>query len=161
MKKIIDILKIDKTFLVLTLILLIIGIIIFLSASLGILPSNELEFFAVIKSQLLYVFILGFLALYIGSKINYHYYKKYSIIMFIFSLFFAMLVFVPGLSFYYNGAHRWIRIFSISIQPSEMIKFTSVVLLAFFCNKYNGFKLTKLIYFIIQNSIVKDIIIKM
>ncbi|MEI6352593.1 MAG: FtsW/RodA/SpoVE family cell cycle protein [Candidatus Nomurabacteria bacterium] len=139
MRTIIKNLKIDKIFLVSTLVLLLLGMVIFLSASLGILPSNELKFFAVIKSQLVYVFIFGILAIYIGSSINYKYYKKYSILLFIFSLLFSLLVFVPGLSFYYNGAHRWIHILSISIQPSELVKFTSVVLIAFFCNKYKKY----------------------
>jgi cell division protein FtsW len=136
MQRIISKLKVDKAFLISTVVLLFLGIIIFLSASLGILPSNELKFFAIIKSQLLYVFVFGSIALYIGSKINYKYYKKYSIILFAISILGAFLVFVPGLGFYYNGAHRWIHIFSISIQPSEMIKLTSVILVAFFCNKY-------------------------
>lgn len=136
MQKIINKLKVDKTFLISTLVLLFLGIIIFLSASLGILPSNELKFFTVIKSQLLYVFVFGLIAFYVGSKINYRYYKKYSIVIFAISILAAFLVFVPGLGFYYNGAHRWIHIFSISIQPSEMIKISSVILVAFLCNKY-------------------------
>ncbi len=136
MNKFVSKLKVDKTFLILTLVLVVVGMMIFLSASLGILPSNELKFFTIIKSQLLYVFVFGLLAFYIGSKINYRYYKKYSILIFIFSIICAFLVFVPGLGFYYNGAHRWIHIFSISVQPSELIKFTSVVLIAFFCHKY-------------------------
>jgi len=107
-----------------------------LSASLGILPTNESKFFLVIKSQLIYIFVFGLLALYVGSSINYKYYKRYSIIIFIFSLLFSLLVFVPGLSFYYNGAHRWISIFSISIQPSEILKFTSVLIMSFYCNNY-------------------------
>jgi cell division protein FtsW len=137
MRKVIENLKIDKTLLLLILTLLVFGIVIFLSASLGILPNNELKFFIVIKSQLLYVFVFGLLALYIGSKINYKYYKRYAIIIFGLSLLFSLLVFIPALNFYYNGAHRWINIFSLSIQPSEILKFSSVNLLAFFCAKYS------------------------
>ena len=126
MRKVIENLKIDKTLLFLILTLLVFGIVIFLSASLGILPNNELKFFVIIKSQLLYVFVFGLLALYVGSRINYKYYKKYSIIIFIFSLILTLLVFVPYFNFYYNGAHRWIHIFGLSIQPSELLKFSSV-----------------------------------
>lgn len=137
MRRAIDNLKIDKTLLFLILTLLVVGIVIFLSASLGILPNNELKFFVIIKSQLLYVFVFGLLALYVGSKINYKYYKKYSIIIFAISLIMTLLVFIPALNFYYNGAHRWIHIFGLSIQPSELLKFSSVNLLAFFCSKYS------------------------
>ncbi|MDQ1281872.1 MAG: putative peptidoglycan glycosyltransferase FtsW [Patescibacteria group bacterium] len=137
MRRVIDNLKIDKTLLFLILALLVFGIVIFLSASLGILPNNELKFFIIIKSQLLYVFVFGLLALYIGSRINYKYYKKYSIIIFVLSLLFSLLVFLPAFNFYYNGAHRWIHIFGLSIQPSEILKFASVNLVAFFCSKYS------------------------
>ena len=137
MRKVIDNLKIDKTLLFSILTLLVLGIVIFLSASLGILPNNELKFFIIIKSQLLYVFVFGLSALFIGSKINYKYYKKYSIIIFALSLIFSLLVFIPALNFYYNGAHRWINIFGLSIQPSEVLKFSSISLVAFFCSKYS------------------------
>lgn len=137
MRRVFKNLKLDKTLLFLILFLLVVGITIFLSASLGILPNNELKFFVIIKSQLLYVFVFGILALYLGSKINYKYYKKYSIIIFIISLISTLLVFIPSLNFYYNGAHRWIHIFGLSIQPSELLKFSSINLIAFFCFKYS------------------------
>lgn len=137
MRKVIDNLKIDKTLLFSILSLLVFGIVIFLSASLGILPNNELKFFVIIKSQLLYVFVFGLLGLYAGSRVNYKYYKKYSIIIFAISLVLTLLVFIPALNFYYNGAHRWIHILGLSIQPSELLKFSSVNLLAFFCSKYS------------------------
>ncbi|MEA4910656.1 putative peptidoglycan glycosyltransferase FtsW [bioreactor metagenome] len=130
-------LRIDKVFLILIIILVIVGILTFLSAALGILPNNELKFFSVIKTQVFYVFIFGFLALFIGTKIDYKYYKKYSIILFVLALLFTLTVFIPGLGFYYNGAHRWIDIFGLSFQPSEILKFASVVLIAAYCSKYS------------------------
>lgn len=130
-------LKVDRVFLILIIILVVVGILIFLSAALGILPNNELKFFSIIKSQVFYVFIFGFLALFIGSKIDYKYYKKYSIILFILALLFTLTVFIPGLGFDYNGAHRWIDIFGLSFQPSETLKFTSVVLIAAYASKYS------------------------
>ncbi|MBP9765882.1 MAG: cell division protein FtsW [Candidatus Pacebacteria bacterium] len=137
MKKAIENLKIDKTLLFSIITLIIVGVIIFLSASLGILPTNESKFYIIIKSQLIYIFVFGLLALFIGFKINYRYYRKYSIIIFILSILFSLLVFIPAFNFYYNGAHRWINIFSLSIQPSEVLKFSSVSLVAFFCSKYH------------------------
>lgn len=130
-------LKIDRVFLILIITLVVVGILIFLSASLGILPNNELKFFSVIKTQVFYVFVVGFLALFIGTKIDYKYYKKYSIILFVLALLFTLTVFIPGLGFYYNGAHRWINIFEMSLQPSETLKFASVVLIAAYCSKYS------------------------
>ena len=88
MKKAIENLKIDKTLLFSIITLITVGVIIFLSASLGILPTNESKFYIIIKSQLIYIFVFGLLALFIGFKINYRYYRKYSIIIFILSILF-------------------------------------------------------------------------
>ncbi|MEN9338551.1 MAG: stage sporulation protein cell division protein FtsW, partial [Candidatus Parcubacteria bacterium] len=61
------------------------------------------------------------------------------ILIFIFSFLATLLVFVPGINFYHNGAHRWIDIFSFSFQPSELLKFGSVVLISFFCARYQKY----------------------
>lgn len=135
-KNVIQNLKIDKLLLTFIFILLFAGLAIFLSASLGILSNNELKFFTLIKSQLFFTFIIGILALFLGSRINYKYYKKFSLIIFIASFLATFLVFVPGISFFYNGAHRWISIFSFSLQPSEFLKLGSIILISFFCVKY-------------------------
>jgi len=99
-------LKIDKVLLIAILFLLLLGIIIFLSASLGILSSNELKFYSIIKSQIIYVFILGILALYLGHVINYKYYKKFALHIFILTFLFSFSTIVPGLAFKHNGAAR-------------------------------------------------------
>lgn len=136
MNKIVSSLKIDKPFFVAILILVLVGTLIFLSASLGILPNNELKFFSVIKTQIIYIFLFGSGALFLGTKINYKYYKKFTIPIFILAILFTLTVFIPGIGFYFNGAHRWIHIFGISIQTSETLKFASVVLISLLCAKY-------------------------
>ena len=42
----------------------------------------------------------------------------------------SLLTFVPGLSARYMGARRWIVLFNVSFQPSELIKLTLIVYLA-------------------------------
>ncbi len=139
MIKIFNDLKFDKSLIISILILVVIGIITFLSASLGILSNNELKFFSIIKTQMIYIFLLGGLAIFTGSKINYKYYKKYAVLIFLFTFLFSLTVFIPGLRFYYNGAYRWIHIFGLSIQPSELLKFGSIVFMSFFCTKYSKY----------------------
>lgn len=139
MKKVFNNLKFDKPLIISIIMLVVLGVTTFLSASLGILPNNELKFFSIIKSQMIYVFILGGAAIFIGSKINYKYYKKYALPIFLLSFLFTLTVFIPGIQFYYNGAYRWIHIFGISIQPSELLKFGSIVFLSFFCAKYGKY----------------------
>ncbi len=139
MKNLFGNLKIDKYLLISIVILIIIGVVTFLSASLGILANDELKFFSIIKSQLIFVFLFGSTALFLGSKINYKYYKKYAFYIFLFTFLMTFTVFVPGLQFYYNGAYRWIHIFGLSIQPSELLKFGSIVFMSFFCVKYSKY----------------------
>lgn len=129
----------DKTLLITTVILLLSGLVIFGSAALGVLSVNEAKFYAVIKTQLIYALVGGSVALFIGTMLPYHFYRKYAYALFGFAVFVTTLVFVPGLSRYHGGAHRWIDIGPFSLQPSEMIKFTFVVVVAMWCAKYRHF----------------------
>jgi cell division protein FtsW len=133
--------NVDKILLFTTIILLLSGLVIFGSAALGVLAVNEVKFYSVIKTQLIYALIGGGVALYLGTMIPYAWYKKYAYLFFGIALFLTSLVFVPFLSRYHGGAHRWIDIGSFTIQPSEMLKFTFVVVVAYWCSTYrNSFK---------------------
>lgn len=133
--------RVDKTLLITTVILLVSGLVIFGSAALGVLAVNETKFYSIIKMQLIYALIGGSVALIIGTTIPYIWYKKYAYILFSMALFATMLVFVPFLSRYHGGAHRWIDLGPLSVQPSEMLKFTFVVVVAYWCSMYrNNFK---------------------
>lgn len=126
----------DKTLLITTIILLLCGLVIFGSAALGVLSVNEVKFYAVIKTQLVYALVGGFIALAIGTMFPYALYRKYAYALFGVALFLTSLVFVPGLQRYHGGAHRWIDIGSFSLQPSEMVKFAFIVVIAMWCTKY-------------------------
>ncbi len=130
--------RIDKKLFVTIIIILIFGLIIFGSAALGVLSSNEAKFYSVIKTQLIYALIGGTIALIMGVSISYKFYEKYAYIIFGIALFFTSLVFVPGLSRYHGGAHRWIDIGSFSLQPSEALKLTFVIVVAAWCTKYRS-----------------------
>jgi cell division protein FtsW len=128
--------RVDKPLFFTIIVLLISGLIIFGSAALGVLASNEVKFFAVVKTQLVYALLGGGFALYIGTVIPYTLYKKYAYVLFASALVGTFLVFVPGLSRYHGGAHRWIDIGSFSLQPSEALKFAFVVFVAYWCTQY-------------------------
>lgn len=133
--------RVDKPLLITILILLVSGLVIFGSAALGVLAVNEVKFFSVIKTQLIYALVGGGFALCLGILIPYSFYKKYAYALFSLSVMVTIGVFIPGLSRYHGGAHRWIDIGPFSLQPSEAIKFAFVVLVAFWCTKYrNVFK---------------------
>lgn len=128
--------KVDKPLLVTSIVLLISGLIIFGSAALGVLAHNEDKFFSVIKTQLIFALVGGAIALYVGSLIPHSLYKKYAYVLFMGAVILNACIFIPGFSRPHGGAHRWIDIGSFSIQPSEALKFTFVLLVAFWCSKY-------------------------
>lgn len=130
--------KVDKVLLFTTVLLLISGLIIFGSAALGVLAVNEVKFYSIIKTQLIYALFGGGVALYLGITIPFEWYKKYTYILFGIALFVTSLVFVPFLSRYHGGAHRWIDIGPLSLQPSEMLKFTFVLFVAYWCTNYRN-----------------------
>lgn len=127
--------KFDKTLFISIIILLILGTITFLSASLGKLSTDGSEFYPFVKNQLIILFFGGTIAFLLGLFLNYKIYKRFAIPLFILSLLFALTVFIPQLNFEHQGGVRWINLFGFSIQPSEFLKFTSVVFMA-----YLGFK---------------------
>jgi cell division protein FtsW len=128
--------KVDKTLLITIVVLLVSGLVIFGSAALGVLAVNEVKFYAVIKTQLIYALLGGSLALAIGASIPYQFYKKYAYHLFFLALGFTCLVFIPGLQQYHGGAHRWIDVGPFSLQPSEALKFAFVSVVAYWCTAY-------------------------
>lgn len=128
--------RIDKKLFVTVLIILCFGLVIFGSAALGVLSVNETKFYSVIKTQLIFALIGGMFALVLGMSIPYRLYEKYVYVIFGASVIGTCLVFVPGLSRYHGGAHRWIDIGSFSLQPSEALKLGFVIAVAYWCAKY-------------------------
>ncbi|HCC05751.1 TPA: stage V sporulation protein E [Candidatus Nomurabacteria bacterium] len=128
--------RIDKTLFVTIIIILFFGLIIFGSAALGVLSINEVKFYSVVKTQLIFALIGGAIALLIGMTIPYKFYQKHAYLIFSTALLFTALVFMPGLSRYHGGAHRWIDIGSFSLQPSEVLKLAFVIAVSAWCTKY-------------------------
>jgi len=119
--------KIDKIFLGIVIALVIIGLVIFTSASLGMLARNQSEWNSVIRSQFVFGFLGGIIALFIGFKIPYNFFKKYSLIIFILSIILTALVLIPGIGRSHGGAQRWIDIMGYSFQPVEFLKIGFVI----------------------------------
>ena len=84
-----------------------------------------------VKYQLLFL-LIGFVILYIISKINYNYYYKYSNILLLISFILLILVLIPGIGSIRNGSRSWFGIGSFGIQPSEAAKMCLII----FISKY-------------------------
>ncbi len=127
--------KVDKPFLIATVILIVFGFFIFSSASLGLLAKGGERYSNVALSQTFFGLFLGTVCLIIVSRIPYQFWKKKSFYIFCLSLILTILVFVPGLGFEHGGARRWLTLGSFSFQPSELLKIAFIMYLSAWLSK--------------------------
>ena len=124
----------DRLLMVVTLILVGLGIVMVYSSS-AIRAQERLgdsTFF--LKRQLIWA-VLGFMAMFWIMGRDYRTLRRYAPLLYLLSLFLLLLVLVPSVGVKINGARRWLRIFSLSFQPSELAKFSMVIFLAHFFSK--------------------------
>jgi rod shape determining protein RodA len=88
-------------------------------------------------------FLVGFLLLFIFSKIDYHYFEKYRWFLFFLSCFLVLITFFLGSE--RKGSVRWINIFGASFQPSEILKPLIIIYFASFLNKAGALTTKKII----------------
>ncbi len=81
---------------------------------------------------------LGLFSMVIAIKIPYKWWKKQSLVMYISSIILLILVLIIGVKI--NGARGWFDIPGIpfSLQPTELLKLTLIIMIASFCSKYKN-----------------------
>lgn len=115
--------------LLLSLTLSAIGIfILFESSTYAALLSLSDKYYFV-KNQAIW-FVFGTIACVLVSRINYRVYYKFALPALLISLALLVAVFLPGIGLSLKGAHRWINLGAIIIQPSEILKITLTIYLA-------------------------------
>ena len=117
----------DFTLLITILALLGIGLVMVLSASSPSALAEQADSYYYFKKQLQFG-ILGLIAMFAISKIDYRFYQKYYKWAWILSFIALVLVKLVGRTI--NGSQRWIYIGSFSIQPSELVKFLMIIFYA-------------------------------
>lgn len=122
--------KVDKFFLVIVILLVSIGALMFVSASLGLLVRNANTFYSVLFNQLVLGLGLGLIGMYFSYRINYKFWRKYSFYIFLLSIILTAFVFIPSLGWSHGGAARWIKFGPISFQPVEFLKFGFIIYFA-------------------------------
>ncbi|MFZ2620940.1 MAG: putative peptidoglycan glycosyltransferase FtsW [Minisyncoccia bacterium] len=120
-------LKVDIPFLISIFILVVVGYLIFSSASLGLLSKQSVKYANVAFTQTFFGLFLGTIACIITSQIDYKRYRKYSFYLFVLSVIITLLVFVPGIGVKLGGATRWIYVGPLSFQPSELLKIGFII----------------------------------
>jgi len=112
---------VDKWFLGIVVVLAVIGIFIFFSASLGLLAREGGRFSGVLVSQSSGL-VLGALLFFFGLRLRYTLLHRYAFYLFLVALLFTAAVFIPGVGVAHGGATRWIFIGAFSVQPAEFLK---------------------------------------
>ncbi|KAF0134176.1 MAG: cell division protein FtsW [Candidatus Saganbacteria bacterium] len=125
--------KPDIIYVLLTFLLLISGIIMIFSAS-PALAIKQGDSFYYLKKHLFYV-VLGVFAFNFALNAEIKKLSKYSLHLFVASIFLLLLIFVPGVGKTMGGASRWLDFYFFSFQPSELAKITVIILLASILSK--------------------------
>ena len=77
-------------------------------------------------------YCLGWICLFGLLQIDYKFYQNFEKPLYIGSLLFLLSVYIPGLGLTQFGARSWINLRFITMQPSEFVKITFVILLAMY-----------------------------
>ncbi|MDD5164989.1 MAG: putative peptidoglycan glycosyltransferase FtsW [Candidatus Pacebacteria bacterium] len=120
---------IDRFFLLSIGALTLVGFVIFLSASLGLLTQDGVSFVTVATKQIISL-VIGITAFFFFSRLKYTYLRKTALFIFLGAIAINLLLFIPSLSLFHGGAARWINIGPLSFQPSEFLKIAFIIYLA-------------------------------
>ena len=121
-----DFSKIDFVLVTLFLVLGFFGLLILSSASAHFSDSIYGNPSAIFNRQFFY-FILGIIGLFTCFFVPLNFWSSYDRLFITFGILLLFLVFIPGIGIEVNGANRWIRIAGFGLQPSEIMKFLSIL----------------------------------
>lgn len=119
----------DFPLLVAVLVLVLFGLIMVYDASVVQGLKDFKDSYYYIRQQLIWVG-LGFVSMIFFTRFDYKKFKSLALPLVLFSFLLLLVVFIPGLGVSGGGAHRWLKLGSITIQPAEIIKLTGVIFLA-------------------------------
>ncbi len=120
----------DRMFLMLVLGIALAGFAIFSSANLGFLAREGSSISQDLLLQGGLGLGFGFLALLSARSIPLILIKRFAPYIYVASLIFTALVFIPGIGLHANGATRWIDLGFTTMQPAEFLKIGVIIMLA-------------------------------
>jgi len=127
--------SVDRPFLILVIILVLIGSAMVFSASYAYAEYHFGDSLYFIRSQLRWV-VVGFGFMFIAMNFDYRWFQKLTMPAFFGT--FVLLCLVPVIGKTVKGATRWIEVGPIQIQPSEMMKLALVMVLALYIAANRG-----------------------
>ncbi len=121
--------QVDLSLLLTTAVLIVFGLLTVYdsSAVAGLKDFHDSYYY--IRQQLIWTG-LGFLSLIFFAKFDFKRFRILAVPMLLVSVVLLLAVFIPGLGAAGGGAHRWLKLGFITVQPAEIIKLTGVIYLA-------------------------------
>ena len=121
-----DLSKLDFVLVTLFLVISFFGLLILSSASAHFTDSIYGNPSIIFNRQFFY-FILGIIGLFTCFFVPLNFWSSYDRLFITFGILLLFSVFIPGIGVEVNGANRWIRIAGFDLQPSEIMKFLSIL----------------------------------
>tara|TARA_B100000214_G_scaffold77428_1_gene52229 strand:+ start:77 stop:1246 length:1170 start_codon:yes stop_codon:yes gene_type:complete len=118
--------KLDFILISIFLVLSFCGLLILASASVHFSDSLYGDPSAIFNRQFFY-FVLGTFGLFLLFLTPLSFWSSYDRLLITLGFLLLLLVFIPGIGVEVNGANRWIRLGGVGLQPSEIMKFLSIL----------------------------------
>ncbi|PIZ98620.1 MAG: stage V sporulation protein E [Candidatus Komeilibacteria bacterium CG_4_10_14_0_2_um_filter_37_10] len=115
--------------------IIIFGLLMLSSASAVVAFEKYHNSYYFVLGQLFKGILPGIILLFIGWRLPYTFWKKYSFLLFVASILFLVAVFIPGLGVTINNSRSWIGFFGLTFQPAEIVKITFLIYLASWLEK--------------------------
>lgn len=122
----------DTSLIILLAALVIGGLLMFLSAAVGLMARGNTHITSVIFNHVFLGVGIGLIGLVAGSIIDYKHWRRFAPYGFGFSIFATLLTFIPGLSLEHGGGRLWLDFGFATFQPSELLKITGVMFAAMY-----------------------------
>lgn len=138
----------DSTLLLIVIALVTFGLIMVYDASTIQAFRDFRDNYYYIRQQLIWV-VIGVVGMSFFTQFDYHKFKVLSFPLLLISLILLIAVFIPTLGISGGGAHRWLDLGFLTLQPAEIIKLTGVIYLASIFDKK-----TSLLPFLLLLSVI-------
>tara|TARA_Y100001970_G_scaffold278206_1_gene383571 strand:+ start:1285 stop:2451 length:1167 start_codon:yes stop_codon:yes gene_type:complete len=127
-----DFSKLDYFLISLFVLLGFIGLLVLTTASVHFSDSIYGNPTYILNKQLFHL-LLGVVFSITIFLIPLNFWSQFDRLLLALGIFLLILVFVPGIGVEVNGSNRWIRLFGFSLQPSEIMKFLSILYISAYC----------------------------
>jgi cell division protein FtsW len=125
----------DSVLLMASLGLLLLGFVMVASASLHLGEKMANDSFYFLKHQLVHI-TLGLLSGWLVASVELETWKKWSMLLYFLGIVLLLLVLIPGVGKVVNGSSRWVNLFGLRIQVSEVFKLIAVIYMAGYIDRH-------------------------